>query len=244
MLSAATVNASFDVTVCAKQAIQVQGLAQTSPARDGSPQRGAPAANAVSLSAEAAKHVLQSVHTFVALTQIQQVATFSYSCLVLLFSYMTAELVCVTSVSSPRSRMTPDNTPNPCSSQCLRQPSWPDVHAASPVHFHWVATTMALLHPAHAGLALASDMLLHMLGDPRSTQSSCSCSTNCTSSCMQGCYYRPSMQRMTSLNLLTFADRVPTPHAGSLCKLHGHASMCAYRFCTQAKLVNMRQFQR
>ncbi|KAL0053901.1 hypothetical protein WJX82_000859 [Trebouxia sp. C0006] len=55
------------------QAIQVQGLAQTSPGRDGSPQRGALAANAVSLSAEAAKHVLQSVHTFVALTQIQQV---------------------------------------------------------------------------------------------------------------------------------------------------------------------------
>ncbi len=81
---AATGNASFDITVCAKQAIQVQGLAQTSPGRDGSPQRGALAANAVSLSAEAAKHVLQSVHTFVALTQVQQVSTFSYSWLVVL----------------------------------------------------------------------------------------------------------------------------------------------------------------
>ncbi|DBA96507.1 hypothetical protein WJX77_007106 [Trebouxia sp. C0004] len=55
------------------QAIQVQELAQMSPGRDGSPQRGALSANAVSLSAEAAKHVLQSVHTFVALTQIQQI---------------------------------------------------------------------------------------------------------------------------------------------------------------------------
>jgi len=64
----------------------VQGLAQRSPGRDGSPQRGAPAANAVSLSAEAAKHVLQSVHTFVALTQIQQVAPLLIlmSCLVVL----------------------------------------------------------------------------------------------------------------------------------------------------------------
>jgi len=85
-LSAATDNASFYASVCAKQAIQVQELDQTRSGRDGSPQRGAAAGSAVSLSAEAAKHVLQSVHTFVALTQIQQVAPLliHMSCLVVL----------------------------------------------------------------------------------------------------------------------------------------------------------------
>lgn len=95
-LSAATDNASFDASVCAKQAIQVQELDQTRSGRDGSPQRGAAAGSAVSLSAEAAKHVLQSVHTFVALTQIQQVATCSSTCLVVLMRDSKA-CVCMSS---------------------------------------------------------------------------------------------------------------------------------------------------
>jgi hypothetical protein len=121
---------------------------------------------------------------------------------------------------------------------------WPKLRAASPVHHHCVAVTMALLHPPCARrISLASDALMHMLCDPRSTQSPCTCSTSCTPSCMQGRHYMPSMQRITSLNWLTSADRVSMPHAASLSKLHGHASMCAYRFCTQARLVNRRQSQ-
>ncbi len=158
---------------------------------------------------------------------------------------MTAKLVYVTSVQSPKVTYDTSQHSEPCWSPCLSQPSWPNLHAASPVRFHCVAVTMALLHSlCTRQSSLASDALIHMLSDPRSTQLPCSCSTSCTSSCMQGCYYMPSMQRITSLNWLTFADRISMPHAASLSKLHGHASVCAYRFCTQARLVNRRQSQR
>ena len=185
----------------------------------------------------------------------------------------------------------------------MRQPSWPNLHAASPVRFHCVAVTVALLHsPCARQTPLASDALMHMLSDPRSTQSPCACSLNytaaasacftttpcsallhahsdpdapccftahlaleqapCTASaasrlyltrrCIQGCYYMPSMQRITSLKLLP-----PAPHTkqagrqilNTACSVTLELTwscvcVCAYRFCTQARLVNRRQSQR
>lgn len=58
------------------QAIQVQelGQGQGGPGRDGGGGAAAPPPSGVSISARAAQRVLQAVHTFVALTQLQQVS--------------------------------------------------------------------------------------------------------------------------------------------------------------------------
>lgn len=63
---------------CAMQAIQVQELGLGGPGRDGGGGAGAPPPSGVSISARAAQRVLQAVHTFVALTQLQQVSVSAF----------------------------------------------------------------------------------------------------------------------------------------------------------------------